>query len=71
MEAQRWEEEASQTGEPLMVREDVGGMHERRRKIDGPSWNGLAQSKPKLVGACCMELHVDIKGGEMVRVESL
>lgn len=37
MESQRWEDEESQTGEPLMAREQVGEGHERRRKVDGPS----------------------------------
>lgn len=58
----------SQTGEPLIVREEVGGVHDRRRKVDGPSWNGLAQSRPKF-DDCCMELHVDMEGGVMVKVE--
>ena len=51
-----------------MVRDEVGGVHERRRKVDWPSWNGLAQSMPKL-GDCCMEVHVDICGGVMIKVE--
>lgn len=58
----------SQTGEPLMVRDEVGGVHERRRKVDWSSWNGLAQSMPK-PGDCCMEVHVDICGGVMIKVE--
>lgn len=52
-----------------MVREEVGGGHERRMKVDGPSWNGLAQSRPKL-SDWCMEVHVDMDGGAMVMVEA-
>lgn len=49
----------SQTGEDLIVREEVGGVHERRRKVDRPSWNGLAQSRPKL-GDGFIVVHVDM-----------
>jgi hypothetical protein len=51
-----------------MLSDEVGGVHERRRKVDEPSWNGLAQSRPKL-GDCCMEVHVDMCGGVMIKVE--
>lgn len=50
------------------MREEVGGWQERRMKVDGPSWNGLAQSRPRLDGEGCMELHVDMEGGVRVRV---
>lgn len=55
-------------GEPLTVRAEVGGAQARRRKVDGPSWKGLAQSRPRL-GDCCMEVHVDMEGGVIVKVE--
>lgn len=53
----------------LRVREEVGGGHEMRMKVDGPSWNGLVQSRPKLVEYWCMDLHVDMSVGVMVKVE--
>lgn len=56
-------------GVPFMVREEVGGAQDKRMKVDGPIWNGLAQSRPKLVGEGCMVVHVDMVGGVMVKVE--
>lgn len=64
-------EEGSQIGVPFMVKEEVGGAQDKRMKVDGPSWNGLVQSRPKLKGeeAGCMEVQVDMEGGVMVKVE--
>lgn len=56
-------------GVPLRVRDDVGGMHEMRMKVDGPTWNGLVQSKPRTEEHRCMDVHVDMSEGVMVRVE--
>lgn len=39
-----------------------------RMNRDGPSWNGEDQSRPKL-GEECMDKHVDICVGLMVKVE--
>lgn len=68
MAAQRWALEESQRGEPLKVREEEGVVQDRRRKMEGPIWKGVAQSRPKS-GEECMEEQVDMRGGEMVRVE--
>ena len=46
----------------------MGGVHDSIRKVDGPSWNGLAQSRLNLED-CCMEVHVDMQGGVIVMVE--
>lgn len=53
----------------FVVRDDMEGSHDNRMKIDGPSWNGLAQSRPKMVGQVCMKVQFDMHGGEMVMVE--
>lgn len=67
--AQRWSYERSQMGVDLTVREDVGGSQDRRMKVEEPIWNGVVQSRPKLVGEVCMKVHVDMHGGAMVKVE--
>lgn len=54
---------------PFMVRDDIEGVHDNSMKIDEPSWNGLAQSRPKIVGKVCMKVQFDMHGGEMVMVE--
>lgn len=56
-------------GVDLMVREEVGGAQDKRMKVEEPSWNGVVQSRPKLGGEGCMEAHVDMQGGVMVKVE--
>lgn len=51
-----------------MVMEEVEDEQPKRMKADGPSWNGLAQSNPKMIAAeCCMEVQLDMHGGAMVR----
>ncbi len=52
------------------MRDDVVRvLHEMRMKVDGPSWKGLAQSRPKTAEQRCMDVHVDMSEGVMVRVE--
>lgn len=58
----------AQRGLPLKVMEDEGSEHDNRRKREGPSWKGEAQSRPKL-GEGCMEEQVDMRGGMRVKVE--
>lgn len=68
IKAHRLEELGSHMGEPLTVREVVGGLQWRRTKVDEPSSNGPDQSRPRL-GEGFMEVQVDMQGGEMIRVE--
>lgn len=53
-------------GEDLEGRD---GGQERRMKADGPSWKGLAQSRPRF-GDGCMQVQLDISGGMTVKVAS-
>lgn len=42
----------------------------KRISVDGPSWNGPAQSRPNLREVGRMEVQLDMQGGEMVRTEA-
>lgn len=50
-------------GEALEVSD---GGQERRMNADGPSWKGLAQSRPRF-GDGCMEVQLDMSGGVTVK----
>lgn len=49
-----------------MAMEDVEEEQPKRMNVDGPIWNGPAQSSPKLIEVGCMLVQLDMQGGAMM-----